>query len=212
MFEREGGTVLVAENGYLGAGGSTPKFDVYKKGPEAHDVYALGLGFHNDSERMGPERGGERWASLGIELRPWRERGTHVLVCANRSFGVAERIMHPDWAERCARRLSKETSRRVVIRKHPGNDAPRRPLSDDLVGAWAVFVWSSSVAVHSLVAGVPTFIEASFHSVKGASARGRVDAPECPDRLPNFERMAWGQWRLDEVERGDPFRHLLGAA
>ena len=97
------------------------------------------------------------------------------------------------------------------IRAHPGNDEPARKIGEDLKGAWAVFVWSSSVALHALAEGIPTYIEAPHQIVKGASASGPVDAPVIPDRQPHFERMAWAQWRLEELESGEPFRHLLPA-
>jgi hypothetical protein len=211
LFEREGGQVLVAENGYLGRGGGTPKFEVYPKGAEAGHYYALGLGFHNDAERVIPG-GPERFAALGVELKPWRADGNHVLVCPNRSFGVPGRMMPPDWPEKAAARLRKQTRREVRVRLHPGNDAPRRPLSEDLKGCWAVVVWSSSVAVHSLAAGVPTYIEAPYQILKGAGAMGPVDCPSMPERLTHFERMACGQFRIEEIESGAPFRHLLRAA
>ncbi len=206
-FESEGGRVLIAENGYLNADGSAPKFSVHPGGPKPSDHYAIGIGFHNDAERVLPG-GPERWAKLGIELKPWRTDGEHILVAPNRSFGVPERTMHPDWAQRTAAALAKQTRRQVRIREHPGNNAPRRALSEDLKNCWAVFVWSSSVAVHALAAGIPTYIEAPFQILKGASASGPVDAPVMPERLPHFERMACGQFTCAELESGEPFRGL----
>ncbi len=207
-FEREGGRVFVAENGYLGAGGTSPKFDVHPAGPQPGHYYALSEGWHNGRGRS-PVGGPERFEALGVELKPWRTDGEHVLVCPNRSFGVGDQVMRADWATRCAERLRKATRRPVRVRGHPGNDAPKRPVSEDLRGAWAAVVWSSSVAVHALLEGIPTFIEAPYQIMKGAAASGPVDNPVLPDRLPHFVRMAWAQWRLDEIERGDAFKALL---
>lgn len=209
-FERDGGRVLVAENGYIGRRGSSPKFEVLKAGPQPEAYYALGRGFHNDAERV--QAGSQdRWKSVGVELSPWRTEGEHILVVPNRSFGVPGRMMAPDWAINAVARLRKQTTRPVRVREHPGNDVPRRPLGEDLKGAWAVVAWSSSAAVHALVAGIPTFIEAPFQIVKGAGASGTMDAPEAPERLPHFEKMAWGQWQLREVESGEAFRHVLSS-
>lgn len=207
-FEADGGTVLVAENGYIGYGGVSPKFEVHPCGPKPTSFYAIGIGFHNGRGRNVPG-GPERWAQIGIALKPWRSDGDYVLVCPNRGFGVPPQVMHPDWADRCAARLRKQTKRPVVIRTHPGNDEPKRKIHEDLPGAWAVVVWSSSVAVHALAEGIPTFIEAPYQVLKGAGARGNVDAPETPERLPHFEQLAWQQWTCAEIESGEPFRHLL---
>ena len=208
LFERQGGTVLVAENGFIGAGGSEPKFDVHPSGPQPHHYYALAKRYHHGRGEW-PTCGPERFAALGIELKPWRTQGEHVLICPNRSFGVPPQVMPQNWAEEAALRCSKQTRRPVRIRRHPGNDAPKRRIQDDLAGAWAVVVWSSNVALHALAAGIPCYIEAPFHVVKGASASGTVDEPIITERLPHFQRMAGAQWTLKEIECGEPFRLLL---
>jgi hypothetical protein len=210
-FESGGGLVLVAENGYIGAGGSCPKFDVHRpQGPNPDHYYTICEGWHNGRGRW-PSGGPERFEALGIELKPWRTSGDHILVCPNRSFGVGNQVMPVDWAKTCSERLRRESKRPVRVRVHPGNDAPQRPIKADLEGAWAVVVWSSSVALHSLAAGIPTFIESPYQIVKGAGASGSVDEPVTPDRRPHFERMAWAQWQIREIESGEPFRRLLAA-
>lgn len=206
--EAGGGRVLCCENGYINGDGSPPKFSVHPHGPKPTDYYAIGIGYHNDAERV-KVGGPERFAALGLELKSWRTSGDHILVAANRAFGAPGRAMSQDWADRSASRLEKLTKRRVVIRRHPGNDAPARPIQADLENCWAVVVWSSSVAVHALAQGIPTYIEAPFQIMKGAAASGPVDAPQVVDRLPHFERMAWGQWRVSEIAEGAPFRNCF---
>lgn len=201
--EAAGGKVLIAENGYVGKGGLSPH------SMERRDPYALARRFHNDSSvvRMGA---GDRWSELGVELKPWREDGRHILVCPNRSFGMPGRIMRGDWAERTKERL-RLIGRPVKIREHPGNDAPKTPLADDLVDCWAVVIWSSSVGVHALIAGVPVIcmapawiaLEAAGRSLEG------IGQPAMPDRLPVLQRLAWSQFTVDEIASGFPFRHLV---
>ena len=70
-FERRGGRVVVAENGYLGANGSTPKFDVAAGDVRPGHYYALALNGHNGSGAW-PSDDGSRWRALGIELKLWR--------------------------------------------------------------------------------------------------------------------------------------------
>lgn len=207
-FEAEGGTVVVCENGYLGVGGSSPKFDVHPGGPKPEHYYAVALGYHNGAGQWS-DGGPERWEALGVEVKPWRREGGHILIAPNRSFGVPGRVMHPDWAERCAARLRKTTKREVRVRVHPGNDQPRRQLSADLEGAWACVIWTSGAGVHALVAGVPVFCEAPFWISKAAASGGTVDEPTLPDRMPALHRLAWAQWQIQEIETGEPFRRLL---
>jgi hypothetical protein len=115
-FEADGGTVLVAENGYLGAAvdGKTgiPKQQV-AKGIEPQHYYAIARHGHNGSGTW-PEGGPERLAALGLELAPWRTDGRHILVCPNRYFGMKGFIQPQDWDEKTAQRLRKLTGRPVA--------------------------------------------------------------------------------------------------
>jgi len=207
-FERGGGRVLVAENGYLGVGGTIPKFDVHPGGPKPEHYYSLAWGWNNGRGQW-PNGGPERFAALGVKLKDWRRAGEHVLVCPNRSFGVGEQIMPVDWADTAAAQIRKLTARPVVVRRHPGNSAPKRPLAADLQNAWVVFIWSSGAGIHALIEGIPVFCMAPFWILKSAASAGYVEKPLHPEREPAFERMAWSQWSLREIESGEPFHNLL---
>ena len=202
-FAKDGGRVLVAENGYLGRGGTSPKFDVHPGGPQPHHYYALGVGWHNGrgTWHVGQEA---RFPALGVTPKPWRS-GNRALVCPNRSFGVGEQVMHPDWGERTAAALRKR-GLEVRVRDHPGNNEPRaRPLANDLAWAEQVHIWSSSVGVHALVEGIPVTAHAPYWICKAAGDGSQDDAR----RAAALERMAWGQWTCAELETGEPFRRLL---
>jgi hypothetical protein len=220
--EAAGGVVICTENGYLGRGGSVPKWDVHPNGPKPDDYYALSLGGHNGSGSWS-EGDGSRWESLGIPLMPLRRQGEHILICSSRPFGRPGLIQPDNWPDVTARRLRALTGREVRVRAHPGNDAPQRPLSADLEGAWAVVIWASSAGVHALVSGVPVLCEAPKWICKSASLPSWRALEVLEDsqherdtwerlRLKALERMAWGQWTCAEVESGLPFDHLLRRA
>jgi hypothetical protein len=218
--EAAGGTVIIAENGYIGRGGGTPKFDVHPGGPQPHHYYAIAPRFHNDSmtvPSLGPAPSSERLRALQIELKPWRSftGPGYILVCPNRSFGIPGRVMPVDWAENRARKLRKRwPGVEVRVRAHPGNNAPKRTLADDLAGARAVYVWSSSCGVHALAEGIPVVCDAPYWILKGAAmaSDGALECDEYPDRQPHFERLACAQYSCEEIERGTPFSHLLRTA
>lgn len=215
QVERGGGRVLVAENGYVSQGGGTPKFDVYTdEGGHEHHYYAIAEGWHNGGGRW-CSGGPERWEALGIELKPWRKEweGEYVLVCPNRSFGIPGRMMPHDWPERTVAKLRKETTSAVRLRPHPGNDRPKRPLEEDLAGAKAVVIWSSSSGVHALIAGVPVVCDAPYWVCKDAAFRSvtQLKTLGCglSERETALQRMAWAQWSVAEIASGEPFRRLL---
>lgn len=202
-FEAAGGTVLVAENGYCG------------RDAAGRQYYALAIGGHNGSGRW-PSGGPERWKALGLELGLWRDRGDHILVCPNRSFGRRDMIMPADWAANVVKRLRRHTSRPIRVRPHPGNwqeTPPKIPLAADLENAHACVIWSSSCGVHALLAGVPVFFECPHWILAGAGERDirNIEEPAFRDRGDPFVRLAWAQWSVDEIASGRPFIELRAA-
>lgn len=199
-FERAGGIVLVAENGYVGVDRADRK------------IYALARGFHNGRGKT-PVGGPERWDALSIALAPWK-RGEHVLVSANRSFGTPGGIMPNDWMIQVRNVLEKTTKRPVKFRAHPGNDRPKHPFSGDLEGAHCVIIWSSSTGCEALIAGVPVFCMAPWWICKEATRADihLLEEPLCDDaaRLDAFQKLAWAQWHVDEIASGTAYRTILG--
>lgn len=205
-FERGGGTVLVAENGYLG------------KDAAGQQMYALARGGHNGSGQW-YQGGPGRWDSLGVNLTPWRVDGGHILVCGQRGIGAPGMASPPNWHEVVAAKLRTLTKRQVRVRTHPGNGQPAVPLADDLRGAWACVIWSSSAGVQALVAGIPVLYDAPHWICAGAAVPYSetwvnsllyLEQPlhDNATRLAALQGMAWAQWTLAEIEAGEPFRRL----
>lgn len=199
-FEEAGGRVIVAEEAYI-------------RVINGEKYYAAALHDHNGAGEW-PQGGPERWASWGLELKPWRDGGEYILVAGQRGIGSAKMHSPPGWHDRTAAKLRGLTDVEVRIRRHPkerGVEPPTTTLDEDLAGASAVCVWSSSVGVKALMEGIPTFYSAPAMSVMGAAENDleHVICPTYPDRLPAFERMAWGQWNKAEYESGAAFAALL---
>jgi hypothetical protein len=201
-FEREGGTCLIAENGYV------------RGRHDDGDYYAIAVHGHNGSGQW--RRGGtERWHSLGVELKPWRSEGNHILVAANRPFGMRGTIMPNDWAQDVEKRLRAQTKLEVRVRLHPGNNRPAVPLDEDLEDARAVVIWSSSVGVKALLAGIPVVCEAPFWICKSATSPTLAEAlsADLADlgsrRLAALHDLAYAQWSVPEIASGQAFRWLL---
>lgn len=202
-FEQAGAKVIVAENGWMG------------KDPAGHKLYALCLGHHNGlgTWPVGPE---DRWARLGIELKPWRTSGTHILVFDQRGIGERGIASPPGWVDDVQRRLARATKRPVRLRVHPGrklklNDAVMPPLEPDLIDCHAVVTWSSGAAIKAIAAGIPAFHELPGWIGAGAARLGidDLESPFLGDRLPMFQRLAHAQWTADEIATGEPFKCLL---
>lgn len=192
-FERAGASVLVAENSYL-AGEIPGRW------------HALALWHHAGAGTWLPN-GPERWDALRVELKPWRTSG-EVLIISQRSIGEPGIASPLGWEQA----IQKQVGGR--IRPHPGKNPPAVSLEADLAAARCVVTWASSAALVALLYGVPVFhamprwigAEASKPLSEWGSESKRDDAA----RLAMFRRLIWAQWRIEEIESGDAFRHLLG--
>lgn len=207
-FEADGGTVLVAENGYV------------RGRHDGGDYYALAIHGHNGSGSW-PVGGPERWDALGVELKPWRTEGKHILVAPNRSFGMRGTVMPERWGEKTASLLREATKREVRLRLHPGNNRPAAPLENDLQDAHCVVIWSSSVGVKALIEGIPVVCCAPRWICKEATlpldAYGVAIGDERAfghdghtiARQLAMESLAWAQFSVSEIGSGFAFEHLL---
>lgn len=196
-FEAAGGRVVVCE-------------DAYFREVRGERHLAMALHDHNGAGRWrcgGPER----WESFGIELRPWQSGGEDILVREQRGIGSARMASPPFWHDQAIARLRNLSKRPIKLRRHPKSEPDQPPLSEALKGAHAVVTWASSIAAQALVLGVPVFYEAPRIVCASACHHGleKIETTAKPDRLPALERLAWAQWSVREIARGDAFRFLL---
>lgn len=192
-YEEVGATVYVTENGYIG------------------DTKALAIGHHSGAGKW-HQGEKDRWSSLGIELKPWRKDGTHVLVLPQRSIGEEGVAMPRGWETRIEAKLKEITKRPVRVRKHPGKANAGPTIEEDLEGAWCAVTWASGAGIKALIAGVPVFHQLEhWIGAPAASTTLEIESPWMGDRLPMLQRLAWAQWTWDEIRSGEAVRYLQQA-
>ncbi|HWI12241.1 MAG TPA: hypothetical protein VNU48_12985 [Burkholderiaceae bacterium] len=199
-WERLGGTVLVCENGYLG------------RDELGRQLYAIAAHGHNGSGWF-PVGTDGRFEALGIDLAPWRPEGGHMLVAGQRGIGSRSMASPSGWDDRTVARLRDIKVQNVKLRRHPGRTTPETTLEQDLDGASLCVIWSSASGVKALTMGIPVVYCAPHWICEGAASRGlgTISAPVRDDALRRLamHRMAYGQWRVEEIEAGAPFRWIL---
>jgi hypothetical protein len=201
QYERAGGHVLVAENGYFAEHGKPPS------------AYAISRGQHHHGgvSQIRASNDAGKW-----DMKPWRTEGDHILVVGQRGIGSRLMASPPEWANgQIADRLGVQTRRPVRFRRHPGNDAPKVPLEHDLRGAHAVVIWSSCSGIAALLAGIPVFYAAPRWICEMAAiplAGADLERPWLGDRVEALANAAANQWSVEEIARGLPFAALLPPA
>jgi hypothetical protein len=193
-YELAGARVLVAENGYLGVEFAGDRW------------YAISRSLHNGAGQIA-SGSADRWNSLGVEISPWRG-GREILVLPQRGIGPAGVAMPERWRSDVEQRLRGLPYR---VREHPGIHRCV-PLEEDLNNCKAVITWGSGAALKALLMGIPCFHSFTQWIGGGASTLlqwADFENPQQPERLPTFQKIAWGMWRVSEIADGTAFRCLL---
>lgn len=194
-FEAHGARVLLAENGYLDMRGTKKSF-------------ALALNFHNGAGRY-PIPDHSRADQIAIELQPWRGDRGDILLLPQRGIGNKGVAMPRSWEADVKLRIGRKQS--VRVRRHPGTSKTGPTLEQDLASARCAVTWGSGAALKAVCFGVPVFYE--FPRWIGADGAkfsvNDLKHPARPDRWKMLERIAWAQWKVEEVATGEPFKRLL---
>ena len=162
------------------------------------------------------ESDGKRFASLNIPIQPWRESGTHVLVCPQSvqfMRDVAE--YQGDWLKDTLTALKLLTDRPVRVRAWSGNKKEWfRGLPEDLKDCHCLVSYSSSSSITALLSGVPAI--STGDDAIARPVTGRLEDVENPPKPSEDERRAWAsvaadnQWTLPEMRSGLTWRMLNG--
>lgn len=196
-YERAGAKLVIAENGYIG------------KDEQGGKLFALALNHHNGVGKWNVGTPARTLPEL-LALKPWRSSGDFLLLLPQRAIGETGVSMPRDWVATATKLLRSKTRREIRVRPHPG--AAKTEPYEALKGAWAAVTWGSGAGIKALFAGVPVFRGLDRWIGASASERlqdGDIERPFLGDRGPMFERLAWAQWRLSEIESGEAFACLL---
>lgn len=203
-----GRRALILERGYLG-----DRLNVWTSA--GYDGLNGFADFLNAGK--GPERFNEHYGP--DFLKPWREspKGNLVVIMGQVRGDASLRGMNIDmWYRQVAERLQR-CGHRVGFRPHPlfksaVPNAKVIPLEGTLEEALArakwVVTYNSNSGVNAVVAGVPTVTCDRGSMAWTVSGHDPAVPPPIPDRAAWAARMAWAQWKMDELESGAAWEHL----
>jgi len=171
---------------------------------------------------MALERPGDRWAKMGIGLKPFEPRGGAFLVAgmSEKSSGVWG-LRAEEWEIRTIADLRRLSARPVFYRPKPSWNAAR-PLADAsysppheslekaLGRTFAVVTHHSHVALDGLIRGIPCIsAEGPAKLVSGSIVDPEaVIWPTEETRARLFGNLAYCQWHSREIEAGAMFDDL----
>jgi FkbM family methyltransferase len=126
----------------------------------------------------------ERLKPLGVEVKPWRSSGSHVLLCPQSDYFMRTIARWEggvgNWVHSVIKQLEIRTDREIRVRPWSADKMKLAgTLAEDLVDCWAVVSHSSAAAIGALLAGVPVFLTGGTpleHFANTGSRRYRVAA------------------------------------
>ena len=183
-------------------------------------------GFYFDTD-VDPNRWTKISSKLGIQMKPWRTSGNHILVCLQRNGGWSMRGYNSvQWANDTIATLREITDRPIIVRGHPGDKKTRYfpqhkdvflssnpSIIQDLQGAWATVLYNSSPRVVSAIEGVPVFLtdpepeHSQSHEVSNTKIK-RINDPKLFDREDWVQKLAMCHWNFEELASGEAWRHF----
>jgi hypothetical protein len=183
-------------------------------------------GFYFDTD-VDPNRWTKISSRLGIQMKPWRTSGNHILVCLQRNGGWSMRGYNSvQWANDTIATLRELTDRPIIVRGHPGDKKTRYfpqhkdvflssnpSIIQDLQGAWATVLYNSSPSVVSAIEGVPVFLtdpepeHSQSHEVSNTKIK-RINDPKLFDREEWVQKLAMCHWNFEELASGEAWQHF----
>lgn len=152
----------------------------------------------------------DRFKVHGIEIKPWRQTGSHIIICPQSDSFMERHGLDPvGWRVDVMTTIRKYSDRPVKFRTK-ANTLRGHTLAMDLVDAWAVVAFTSNAAVEAVLAGVPAFaLGQCAASAMTLSDLKRIEDPIYPD---GRDLWAWtladNQWTLEEIRSGACWRAI----
>ena len=160
---------------------------------------------------------------LGIELKPWRTDGEHILICLQRNGGWSMSGLDVmAWCNDIIREIKLRTNRPITIRTHPGDKRAQQYIrtapkdvtlstSDSIVkdfeNCWACVTYNSSPGVAAAVEGIPVFV--TDKKAKRSQAYdianlklGNINQPDTFERQQWIEKIAMSHYNFHDLSSG----------
>jgi len=167
---------------------------------------------------------------LGIQLRPWRTQGDHILICLQHDKSEQWKNMPTleNYVLDTVQKIRQHTNRKIIIRSHPRCPLPAQLRLDNVFyeipkqiqktyddfdlnfhNAWAVVSWSSNPGIHAVMNGIPAFVgEQSLAYDVANHDFSTIEMPNMPDRTQWLNDYANTEWTTKEISQGIPFSRL----
>lgn len=212
---------------------SKPTIVLEVGGIQRGTTWKVGLNGINRDARWPMAIGSGRADVLGLFLKPWRTKGSSILICGQHDKSLQWQGMPSmsNWVMNTIESVRKHTDRDIIFRPHPRcplpdierefknvfRQSPNKTLGSyddydiDYSNIWATISYSSNPGIHSILNGVPAFV--STHSLaydvgNDIDFLHDIENPLMPDRENWLNDYAWTEFTIEEISQGLPLKRL----
>jgi hypothetical protein len=171
--------------------------------------------------------------SLGLVCKPWRSNGNYVLICGqhDKSLQWQDMPSMSNWFLNTYDEIRKYTDRPIIFRPHPRcrlehierglkhviRQEPKQIANtyDDFDMGFnnvhCTISYSSNPGIHSIIAGVPSFVSTdslAYPVANDIDFLHDIENPVMPDRTQWLNDYAHTEYTVDEISQGLPLKHL----
>lgn len=167
---------------------------------------------------------------LGIKLHPWTNKGTNIVIAAQRTDSEqwAGLPTSGTWLTQTVNSIKQHTDRPIIVRPHPRERIPNIPgciiespqpipgsydsfnYNQCLKTTWAVINHNSGPGCQAIINGIPAFVgNTSLATPVGNFDLSQIENPLRPDRTQWIDQLASTEWTIDEIASGLPLTRLL---
>jgi hypothetical protein len=190
--------------------------------------YSLGSVYPDTGTYFFQDLDRTKWATYsewhGVNLKPWRVTGDHILIFCQRPKGFNMFINQETWVDDTIAKIRQYSNRPIMIRMHPGDGTREKQIHkirkkyrkavtisyhenirDALADCWCTVGINSTPNVVSAIEGIPGYIEDPQHSWAADVAftnLSLLENPPMPDRSQWVNKIANIHWSNDEVKSG----------
>jgi hypothetical protein len=160
---------------------------------------------------------------LNIDLKPWTNKGKHILICLQRNGGWSMAGLDVmEWCNLTIQSIKQYTDRPIVVRAHPGDKRAQQYLKlnhpnvtisnkasilEDFHKCWAVVTYNSSPGVAAAIEGIPVFVTDPTPQISQAydvcnTNLKDIERPERPDRQQWIEKISMSHFNFNDLKTG----------
>lgn len=155
----------------------------------------------------------DRAKKIGLVAQNKISNGNYILIASQKPNDKQHGIDVEAWEKETIKNIQNFTNRQIKIRKHPDVQHSEITLSEDLKDCFCLITYNSTSAYEALMSGIPVICdEKAVYSDCCETNLENIEKPFFANKQKRqklLDRVAYAQWKLSEIETGEPVKFLL---